>query len=326
MTQLSRRKFIIAGTAAGAAITTLGGPITAFATQDKPTVGVGSKDFTESIILGEIVALILEDAGYEVDRQFNLGGTAVVHEAIVNGEVDTYVEYTGTGLLAILGEELPEMKQASPDAATPAVGATPTSSIGIDPVYDIVAREYPEQFGLEWLQPWGFNNTYALAMRQEDVESLGISTISDLKDHAGELTFGATQEFLVREDGLPGLEETYDIAFGDSVGLDPGLMYGALDGGDVDVISAFATDGRIAALGLVLLEDDMGFFPPYYAAPVVRQDLLEASPEVADLLNQLAGQITDSEMADLNFQVDDGGAEAIDVARGFLEAEGLIGE
>ena len=314
--QLTRRTFVLTGTAAGLALATLGGPaIAAAQDSDKPKVAVGSKDFTESVVLAEIVALILEDAGYEVVRELNLGGTAVVHEAIVNGDVDAYVEYTGTALLAILGEELPEITDS----------ATPTTDTGVDPVYDIVAEKYQEQFGLEWLKPWGFNNTYALAMRADDVEEMGISTISELKEFSSDLSFGATQEFLVREDGLPGIEELYDISFGDAVGLDPGLMYSALDGGQVDVISAFATDGRVPALGLVLLEDDLGFFPPYFAAPVIRQDLLEASPEVADVLNQLAGQITDEMMADLNFKVDDGGEEAIDVARAFLEEEGYIG-
>lgn len=314
---ITRRNLIISGASASAAIAASRG---AFAQDDsKPTVTIGSKDFTESVILGEIVAHLLEGNDYTVERELNLGGTVVAHEALVNGDIDTYVEYTGTGLLAILGMELPEMG----GDATPS--ATPEGSAGVDPVYEIVAREYPEQFGVEWLEPWGFNNTYALAMRSDHIEELGISTISDLVAHAGDLTFGATQEFLVREDGLPGLEETYGLQFGDSVGLDPGLMYSALADGEVDVISAFATDGRIASLNLGLLEDDQGFFPPYFAAPVVRQDLLEASPEVADILNQLAGQIDDATMAELNLQVDENGEEPGDVARTFLEDQGLIG-
>jgi glycine betaine/choline ABC-type transport system substrate-binding protein len=311
---LSRRRFIVTGTAAGAALAL---PRMAFG-QEKPTIKVGSKDFTESVLLGEIVAHLFEGNDFPVERQLNLGGTVVVHEALVAGDVNVYVEYTGTGLLAILGMELPE----SNAGATPV--ATPDGGVGIDPVYEIVSREYSEQFGLEWLQPWGFNNTYALAMRSDHVEELGISTISDLAPYAGDLTFGATQEFLVREDGLPGLEGVYGFQFGDSLGLDPGLMYAALDEGQVDVISAFATDGRISALNLTLLEDDKGFFPPYYAAPVVRQDLLEEAPEVADILNQLAGQIDDATMAGLNLEVDEGGREATEVARDFLVNQGMI--
>ena len=144
--------------------------------EDKPTITVGSKDFTESIILGEMIAVLLEDRGYSVERQMNLGGTAVVHEAMVNGDVDVdvYAEYTGTGLLAILGQELPEVDaDAAADSATPA--ASPLAGQG----YDIVASEYPEQFGLAWLEPWGFNNTYVMAVRGETAEELGLTTISD---------------------------------------------------------------------------------------------------------------------------------------------------
>lgn len=288
--------------------------------EDLPTVTVGSKDFTESIVLAEMVAVLLEDAGYTVERQLNLGGTAVVHEALTNGDINVYVEYTGTGLLAILGMDLPE-GAASP-AATPAEGAD--EGPGTGEVYQIVKSEYAEQFGLEWLQPWGFNNTYVLAVTQETADEYELETVSDLEGVAGELTFGATQEFLARPDGLPGLEEAYGIEFGDAVGLDPGLVYSAVDEGEVDVISAFATDGRIPALDLVTLADDQAFFPPYFAAPVVSQELLDESPEVAELLNQLGGTIDDSTMADLNFQVDDGGEEPVDVARGYLEEQGLI--
>src|SRR5690606_17353766 len=130
------------------------------------------------------------------------------------------------------------------------------------------------------------NNTYALAMRQEHAEELGVTKISDLIGKSNDLVFGGTQEFLVRPDGLPGLTATYEgLEFGEERGMDPGLLYQALDNGDVDVISAFATDGRIPALGLVTLEDDRGFFPPYFAAPVVRQELLDQDPAIADVLN-----------------------------------------
>ena len=288
--------------------------------QDLPTIVVGSKDFTEQIIVSEMVAQLLEDAGYPVERQLNLGGTVVAHEALVNGDIDVYVEYTGTGLLAILGLELPAA------AATPEAGGATPDAAGVDPVYEIVSAEYQEQFNLTWLEPWGFNNTYALALRGDQATELGVVTITDLLEHDQDLVFGGTQEFLVREDGLLGLEEVYGVEFEDAVGFDPGLVYGAIESGDVDVISAFATDGRIPSLGLTLLEDDLGFFPPYFAAPVVSQEILDQSPEVAAVLNQLGGMIDDQTMADLNFQVDDGGMEAADVARTFLVEQGLIAE
>lgn len=285
------------------------------AQDDLPTVTVGSKDFTEQIIVNEMLAQLLENAGYPVERKLNLGGTALVHQALVSGEIDTYVEYTGTGLLAILELQLP--------AASPTAGATPVSMV--DTVYDTVKQGYQDQFGLVWLDPLGFNNTYTLAMREEQATELGVETISDLIAAGGNLRFGATQEFLTRPDGLPGLLAAYPgLAFAEESGMDPGLVYEALDSEQVDVISAFATDGRIPALGLVTLEDDLGFFPPYYAAPVVRQELLDEDPAVAEVLNQLSGVIDDQTMADLNFQVDDGGEEAADVAAAFLAEQGLI--
>jgi glycine betaine/choline ABC-type transport system substrate-binding protein len=295
------------------------GTVTGIAAQDnKPTVTVGSKQFTEQLILGELLAQLLEDAGYPVERQIGLAGTDIVHQALVNDEVDTYVEYTGTGLLAILNMSLP--------AGTPTAGAAATPVAGADAVYDIVKDEYAKQFNVAWLDPLGFNNTYTLALTQERAAELGVETISDLIAVSGDLTFGATQEFLTRPDGLPGLMETYQgLQFADAQGFDPGLVYQAVDSGDVDVISAFATDGRIPALGLVTLEDDLGFFPPYYAAPVVRQELLDEDPAVADVLNSLAGSLDDQTMADLNAQVDVEGEEPEDVARAFLEEQGLIG-
>jgi len=310
----------MAVTAGGVAVATLGRGATAWA-QDKPEVTVGSKDFTEQIIVSEMTALMLEEAGYGVERQLNLGGSAVVHQALVSGEIDVYTEYTGTALLAILEMELPA---ATPGASPVAAEATPTAGGGMDAIFPIVAAEYASQFNLVWLDPLGFNNTYALAVRQETADELGLVTISDLVGQEGDLTFGATQEFVIRPDGLPGVSAAYGLSFGEERGMDSGLVYGALDGGDVDVISAFATDGRIPQLGLVVLEDDLGFFPPYFASPVVKQELLDEDPAVRDVLNQLAGKIDDATMAGLNAQVDVDGMEAIDVARAFLQGLGLI--
>lgn len=295
------------------------GTVASIAAQEtKPTVTVGSKEFTEQLIVGQMLALLLEDAGYPVERQLGLAGTAVVHQALVNGEIDTYVEYTGTGLLAILDMSLP--------TGTPAASAAATPIAGVDAVYNTVKDAYAEQFNVVWLDPLGFNNTYTLALTKERAAELGVETISDLIPVSGELTFGGTQEFLTRPDGLPGLMDAYEgLKFADAQGFDPGLVYQAVDSGDVDVISAFATDGRIPALGLVTLDDDMGFFPPYYAAPLVRQDLLDEDPAVADVLNSMAGLLDDETMAGLNAQVDVDGEEPEDVARGFLQAQGLIG-
>jgi len=323
------RRTVLGTAAGGLALAVTQGRYRRALAQDKPTVAVGSKDFTEQEILGQMLALLLEDAGYGVDRKLQLASTLIVHESLLSGDVGAYVEYTGTGLITILGLELPA---ATPGAASPVADAAASPAAGSsglagqDAVYDIVKAEYQSQFNVVWLDPLGFNNTYTLAVRPETAAELGLVTISDLEAVAGDLTFGATQEFLTRPDGLPGLTAAYPLVFGDAVGMDEGLVYSAVDSEEVDVISAFATDGRIPALGLVLLEDDLGFFPPYYAAPVVRQDVLDEDPAIADVLNKMAGMIDNATMADLNFQVDDGGEEAEDVARTFLEGLGLIGQ
>lgn len=313
MTPLNRRTFIAAGTSAGIAMTALGNPASLLAQDDKPTITVGSTNYTEQFILAEIMALLLEDAGYPTQVEHNIGGTAVIHEARNAGDVDAHVEYTGSGL-TILGRDVSEFR----DEDT-------TREELVDIVYEEVKAGYEEEFNAVWLEPIGINNTYALAMRREHAEELGVEKISDLEEYAADLELGASQEFTVREDGLPGLEEAYGFQFGSSGGMESGLMYQALASEDVDVISAFATDGRIVSLDFVLLEDDEGFFPPYYASPVVRGELLEQAPEVAEILNQMSGLLDDSTMAELNLRVDEGGQEVRPVARDFLEEQGLIG-
>lgn len=264
---------------------------------------VGSKGFTEQIILGNIIALLMENNGFKVDRKIGLGGTVIVHEAIVRGDVNVYVEYTGTGLTAIL--KRPVVKDP-------------------EEVYQIVRKDYDEKFKLTWLKPWGFNNTYCIVMRKDDAERLKLSKVSDLKPVAKDLIFGGTIEFLARPDGVPGLVKHYDLKFKDQKGMDPGLVYKAIAEKQVDVISGFATDGRIPAFNLVVLEDDLKFFPPYYAAPVVRTELLAKAPQVAEILNRLAGKISDTTMASLNYTVDGKKQEAEAVARDFLKSQGLI--
>jgi len=272
---------------------------------EKPTVRLGSKGFTEHLIITEMMALLLEDAGYEVE-QTNLENTAIVHQALVSDEIDAYVEYTGTALTAVLQQPA----QSDPQA-----------------VYDYVRQAYADQFQVRWLDPLGFNNTWAIAMRQDQAAELGVTTISDLQPHAPELQFGATQEFFGRPDGLDGLVERYGLDFADERGMDPGLVYEAVANDEIDVTAAFSTDGRIYAFNLVVLQDDLGFFPPYFAAPVVREDILSEDPRIAEVMNQLAGRIDDQTMADLNLRVDEGGEEPRDVARAFLDqvAQDAIG-
>jgi glycine betaine/choline ABC-type transport system substrate-binding protein len=253
MTHLSRRKLVLTGTAAGAAIATLGGSAAVFAQGgDKPTIRVGSKNFTEQFIMNELVAIKLEDAGYPVERNFGLGGTAVLMEAVFADQIDVFMEYSGTGLIAMLQQDLPEVTED--DDTTMA-----------DEVYRLAKEGYDQEYDLTWLDVWGWNNTYALAVSRETAGEHGLEKISDLEPIAGDLTLGSDLEFPVRDDGLPGLVETYGFEFGDVSPGDPGLMYQAVAEGDLDVITAYTTDGRIPALDLVVLEDDKGFFPPYYA-------------------------------------------------------------
>lgn len=316
---LSRRK-LLGTTAAGmAAAVTVGTPsVTA---QQNPTIGVGSHNFTEQIILGEMLSQLLESRDFPVDQHFNLGGSFMSHEALMNGDIETYVEYTGSGLIAILGMDIPE-REESPDeeiSATPVVGDARAQQ-----VYNIVSEAYAEEFNVEWLEPWGFNNTYILAMRREYAEELGVTKVSELEPLADDLSIGSDAEGMVREDGVAGLEDAYGFEFGNKVLLDVGLMYPAVADGEVDVITAFSTDGRIESMGLVTLEDDLGFFPPYFAAPVVRMDTLEESPEVRDILNQLAGRIDNARMMEMNYLADGEGIEPAEIVRGFLIEEGVI--
>jgi glycine betaine/choline ABC-type transport system substrate-binding protein len=309
MRTITRRQ-VIGGASAGIAVAALGGRAT-FA-QDKPEVTVGSHNYTEQFILAEMCGLILEDAGFPVEYEHNLGGTVIIHEAGIQGDLQVYVEYLGTGL-TILGREYNEVVAAG----TPAEDAQ-------DIVYELVRDEYIQNWDTHWLDPIGINNTYALAMRRTHAEELGVTKISELEEHAGDLAFGGSQEFMVRADGLPGLEEAYGFEFDSSQGMESGLMYSALNNEDVEVIAAFATDGRIPAMDFVLLEDDKAFFPPYHASPVVRGPLLEEAPEVEDLLNQMGGLIDNTTMAELNFRVDDGDEEPRDVARDFLVEKKII--
>lgn len=319
---ISRRK-LIGSTAAGAAAITFAGTPVMMAQDDKSTLAVGTRPFTEHLILGEIVSQLLESAGYGAERIFNLGGAAITQEALLNGEIDTLVEYTGTALIVMLEMELPE-RAATPEAGD---GATPAAGMSrSDQVYQIVKEAYPEAFGLEILERWGFNNTYALAMRRDRAEELGVTKISELAPIAGDLNIGTEYEASVRDDGVPGLQREYDFEFGDMTTLDPGLMYTAVEQGEVDVITAYSTDGRIESMDLVLLEDDREFFPPYDAAPVVRMDILEESPEIRDVLNQMAGRIDDARMTQMNNMADGEGMEHSEIVRNLLIEEGIVEE
>ncbi len=192
-------------------------------------------------------------------------------------------------------------------------------------VYNQVKKAYEKEFDVRWFDPFGFNNTYTLTMRKEHAGRLGIRTISELKPHSKTLRPGFDHEFLERPDGYRGLQKAYDFKFAKKPRqMDPGLMYRAIAEKQVDVIDAFATDGRIPAFDLLVLEDDRKFFPPYYAAPIARKAVLENHPQLAATLNSLAGRIDQGTMRNLNYKVDEQGEKPRAVARQFLKDKGLI--
>jgi len=291
----------------GAGIT----PVSSFSSptgdqRPRAKVVIASKNFTEQLILGELMAqLIQERTELTVERRFNLGGTMICHGAIVNGDVDMYAEYTGTGLTTILRREV----LSDPDE-----------------VFRVVAREYRNRFDIEWLQSFGFNNTYAITVRERDAQMHGWEKISDLIASAPNLRAGFTSEFMERPDGYPGLRKAYGLSFGEVRDLDPALMYEALAKEEVDVICAFATDGRIAAYKLKLLLDNRDFFPPYQAAPIVRKEVLKSHPEIREALAPLSGLLNDATMQGLNYKVDGKKRSPRDVAREFLKSHNLLNE
>jgi osmoprotectant transport system substrate-binding protein len=275
--------------------------------QGKGSIRVGSKEFTEQYLLGNMYEMLLDEAGYDASYA-SVGGTSENHEALLAGEIDVYPEYTGTALLTHLGMEY-------------------DPSMSAEEVYNTVKAQYAEQWDLELLETTGFNNTYCLTMPREQADSMGIDTVSDLAEAAPSLVFGTTQEFAERSDGLPGLQDVYGgMNFAEVRGLDPGLLYAGLEEGDIDVTTCFGTDGQIAAYDLKVLEDDKNFWPPYPVAPVIREEVLAENPDIAEVLNQLAPLLDSQTMSELNWEVAGNGREADEVAREFLVQNGLISE
>jgi osmoprotectant transport system substrate-binding protein len=268
------------------------------------TVVVGSKNFTEQVLLGEILAQMIEARGVAVDRRLNLGGSFICHRALLAGDLDVYVEYSGTALTAILKEGVLHDPRA---------------------VFLRVRELYRARFGLEWSEPFGFNNTFAIAMLPGEADRLGIRAISDLKKHEDTLRPGAGHEFLEREDGYRGLVEAYGLAFSHPPrGVELGLIYRALTEKQVDFVVGSATDGLIDKFGLVVLADDRAYFPPYDAAAVYRPATMERVPELGAVLRLLQGGIDEAAMRRLNRQVDNEGRAATEVVRSYLAERGWL--
>ena len=301
------------------------GPVPGVFAQEGP-VKIGSKNFTEQFILGEMYALLLENAGIKTEKKLNLAGTQVAQEALLKGEIDLYPEYTGTGLTVVLEMPLDQIMSATPVGGMPE--ATPVGAeASLDQrVYDLVSDGYVDQFDLIWLDQSAFNDTQALVITRDVAGDGAIATISDLAARAGEITIVAAADALDRDDGIKGIEQTYGLKFGNVLTVDPALRYKAIEDGQAQAVLAFSTDGQISGMDLVLLDDDKNLWLPYHVAPVVREDTLDANPGIADALNPLAPVLTDDIMAALNWQVD--GPDKLDpeeVARTFLVEQGLIG-
>ncbi|TXC89334.1 glycine/betaine ABC transporter substrate-binding protein [Metabacillus litoralis] len=277
------------------------------AAASKEPLVVSGKNWTEQYILSEVLAVYIEEnTDYEVDLQDGLGEVAILTPALENAEIDMYVEYTGTGLEAVLKE------QAEPGESS-------------ESILERVRNGYEEDYQATWLEPLGFENNYTLAY-SEGAE-FEAETYSEIAAISKDLSFGAPHAFYEREgDGYDAFSEAYGLEFSETASFDPNVMYQALKRGDVDVIPAFTTDGRIQRDNIQTTTDDLGFFPKYDAAIVIRQEVLENYPELEEALNGLAGKISEEDMQQMNARVDIDGEQAEVVAREFLAGKGLINE
>lgn len=303
VSKLARRAVIAVATAI--VLVLIVGTVMTLSRQSSEAIVVGGKNYTEQDILVHIMASLIEEkTDLKVVRKPYLGGSQVTHNALISGDIDLFTEYTGTGWTSVLNEQ--------------PIGGDPNET------YERVKAAYEAKFNVTWLQPLGFNNTYTLAMRKDHAQQLGINTFSDLARVSQNLVLGATHEFLERPDGYKELQNVYGMRFKEAKGLEAGLTYGAVRDGTTDVNDAFSTDGRIQAFNLKVIEDDKNFFPPYYAAPVIRMDTLEAHPELGEVLQLLAGKMDDAMMSSLNAKVDLEGQQSRTVAEDWLAEIGLM--
>jgi len=270
----------------------------------KPALVIGSKNFTEQVVLAELLSQHIESKlNVPIERRLNLGGTLICHEAVRSGAIDLYVEYTGTALTAVLqatsGSEAPDVLRR-------------------------VREGYAMQFGLEVTEPLGFDNSFAIVVRGDDARRLNVHTLTDASRVASRWRAGFGYEFMERPDGYPGLARVYGLKFVEAPKLmDLGLLYRALEQKQVDVVAGSATDGIIAARDFVVLEDDKHYFPPYEAVPIVNRRAFERYPELRTVLNEINRRITADEMRRLNYAVDGDHRDVRDVVREFLAAKKL---
>lgn len=272
---------------------------------DSGPIKIATKPMTEQYILGEMLSLLLEDAGYQTEITKGVGGgTSNIQPAMEKGDFDLYPEYTSSGYVMVLGHQ--------------AGDATDAEKL------EQLRQEYHDRFGMTWLGLYGFNNTFTVAVRGPVAEQYGLKTTSDLAKVSGGLVFGGNPDYIEREDGFPLLCETYGMEFKDVKDVDIGLKYKALESGDIDVTNAFTTDAQLAVADVVTMEDDLGLQANYYCSTVVREDALEKWPGLEAALMKMDGILSDQEMARLNYQVEVEEQDERDVARAFLVSKGLL--
>jgi len=283
-----------------ATLALLAAALTACGPSRENRIVIGSKNFTEQLILGEIIAQQIESQTHlAVERRFYLAGTYICHQAILAGRIDIYPEYTGTALTAVLKEK---------------------PSADREKVYDQVKTEYVKRFNLAVGAPFGFNDTFAIEIRGDDARRLALKTISQAAPYTSKWRAGFGYEYMERPDGYKGLATTYGLHFaGPPQIMDLGLLTRALKDKQVDVIAGNTTDGLIPALDLVILDDDKHYFPPYEAVPIIRQETLAAHPEIKQSLDELTGKISDDDMRQLNYAVDGQHRDVKQVVHEFLQ-------
>ncbi|WP_163526123.1 ABC transporter permease/substrate-binding protein [Halobacillus ihumii] len=282
------------------------GPL-AFGGKVQNDLVIGGKIGSEPAILANMYKLLIEEeTDLNVGLQTNLGKTDLVFSALQEGSIDIYPEFTGTALVTLLGKQA---KSNEPEE-----------------VYQQAKQGMAEEFNMAYLKPMQFNNTYAVATTQELAERYNLETIGDLKPIEDQITAGFTLEFKDREDGYQGMKEVYNLNFGEVITMDPGLRQGAISSGEVDIIDAYATAGYMIELNLKVLDDPKNLFPPYQGAPLMRQETLDQYPQLADVLNQLAGKITGDQMRQMNYEVSFEDRNPEKVAREYLISEGLLEE
>jgi len=287
--------------------------VTACRQSPQTKITIGSKFFTEQVVLAELLAQHIETkTGIPVIRKTNLGGTLLVHKALLAGELDLYVEYTGTALTAVLNE--------SPNSYGQGVAQNDYSNA----VYSRVKQLYSDRFHLEVTEPLGFENTFAMVIRGEDAKNLHLQKISDIVSLAPKWRAGVGYEFLERPDGFRALSDLYNLHFAESPKvMDLGLIYRALVDHQVDIVAGNSTDGLVDALGLVALADDRHYFPPYDAVPIVRQSTLARFPQLRGTLAYLGGKLSAADIRRLNYAVDAQHQDAAAVVRAFRQSKGL---